>query len=232
MIRLAIADDFTLHREGLRCLLETHPDILVVGEAADGTAAVDLTRKENPDVLLLETAMPGKDGLDAIKEIVAHGLRSRILAMTMQGTAHLVLRLMRAGAHGVILRRTCGFKDLLGAIGLVRAGRTYLPPEIRQTFAERYYRTGAGEDPTEQLSDREFQVARFLASGYTNQEIAERLCISIKTVDTHRANILRKLGLRNNSDITRFAICQRLISCEIPVEDSVSTPEAETSEDF
>lgn len=232
MIRLAIADVFTLHREALRCLLETHPDIRVVGEAADGVAAVDVVRKENPDVILLDVALPRKDGLDAIKEIVALGLRSRILAMTMQGTAHLVFRLMRAGAHGVVLLRTCGFRDLLGAIGQVRAGRNYLPPEVLQTFSERYYRLGAGQDPAERLSDREFQVVRFLASGYTNQEIAARLCISVKTVDTHRANILQKLGLRNNSDITRFAIREGLIPCELPTEVAVSPPEGEGSDLF
>jgi DNA-binding NarL/FixJ family response regulator len=224
MIKVAVVNRFTLHREGLLGLLREHEDLEVIGEAEDGYGAVELVRRGRPDVVLLEVMLPRKDGIEAAKEIVGLGVRTKVLAMAAYGTVHLALRILRAGAQGFIHwnSRTA---ELVSAIKLVHSGKTYLPPELQHVFAERYFRLGAGQSLEELLSDREFQVARLIASGYSNREIANQLYISIKTVDTHRANLLRKLLLRNNADITRFAIQHGLIQSDLMAAAPPSIPE-------
>jgi DNA-binding NarL/FixJ family response regulator len=210
MIRVVIADDHSLVREGLRRILDEQFDIEVVGEAKDGKEAVELARCLRPDVILLDISMPGKDGLDATKEICALDTRTKILILTIHNEEHYALRTLRAGAHGFIFK---GAKsgDLVRAIHDLDRDQRYLPPELERIFAELYVRPRAPGPLTEALTDREFQVLRLIALGHTNHEVAEKLRISVKTVDTHRRNILRKLKLRNNADLTRFAIQHGII---------------------
>ncbi len=210
MIRVVIADDHALVREGLRRILEEPVDLTVVGEAADGRAAVEQVRRLHPDVLVLDLSMPGKDGLDVVKELAARRSPTRILILTIHNEEHYALRALRAGAHG-FLYKGAGTEELLKAVRAVARGLRYLPPEFERAFAERYVQPKARGSPAEALSDRELQVLRLLASGYTNREIAAKLHISVKTVDTHRRNILKKLNLRNNADLARFALKHGLI---------------------
>ncbi len=210
MIRVVIADDHSLVREGLRRIVDERFDIQVVGEAKDGREAVELVRSLRPDVLLLDISMPGKDGLEAAKEIRALDVHTKILILTIHNEEHYALRTLRAGAHGFIFK---GAKsgDLLRAIYDLHRGLRYLPPKLERIFAELYVQPKAPSTLTEAISDREFQVLRMIALGHTNREVADKLRISVKTVDTHRRNILRKLKLRNNADLTRFAIQHGMI---------------------
>jgi two-component system, NarL family, invasion response regulator UvrY len=205
MIRVAIADDHALVREGLRRMIGGSDTLEVVGEAADGAEAIALVRELCPDVLLLDISMPRKDGIEATSEITAMGVETRILILSMHADEQYALRTLRAGAHGFIWKGS-RFEELVKAIAEVAAGNRYLPPEIEQAFADKYLSPDADKSPVELLSKREFQVMCYLANGMTNREIAQLLEISIKTVDTHRGHVLKKLKLRNNSDITRFAI--------------------------
>ncbi len=211
MIRIVIADDHALVREGLRRILEEPLDLTVIGEAADGQAAIELVRRLHPDILVLDLSMPVKDGLDVVKELTALRVPTKILILTIYNEEHYALRTLRAGAHGFIYKGA-STEELLNAIRAVAQGIRYLPPELERAFAERYVQPEVQESPADKLSDREFQVLCLIASGYTNREIAEKLHISVKTVDSHRRNILKKLNLRNNADLTRFALKYGLIT--------------------
>jgi len=206
MIRIAIGDDHSLVREGLRRILHERGYIEIVGEAANGIEAVELVRKKKPDVILLDISMPEKDGIDATRDIVAmEGSTTKVLILTMHTDEHYALRALRAGAHGFILKDAKA-EELVNAIRRVKDGKRYLPSDLERSFAERYLEPEPSGQPARNLSNREFEVMCMLAMGLTNREIADKLAISVKTVDTHRSHVLKKLNLRNNSDITRFAI--------------------------
>lgn len=210
MITVAIADSYTLHREGLRCLLDNYPGLLVGGEAADALRAVELVRKTAPDIILLDLSMPHRDGLDAIRDIVAIGSGTKVVALSGTAARGYVLRVLRAGARGFVWK-SAHAAELMEAIHKVHLGETYLPGDLQRIFAERYFRADMEKDEDESLTDREFQILCLLAKGQTNKEIGSTLHISVKTVDTHRMNILRKLHLRNNVELTRFAIRSQLV---------------------
>jgi DNA-binding NarL/FixJ family response regulator len=206
MIRVAIAEDHTLVREALRHLLTQSGRVQVVGEATNGREAVELVSKVRPDVLLLDISMPEKDGLQASMEIAALGVPTRILMLSMHTDDSYAVRAIRAGAAGYI-QKTAKIDDLIGAIEQVHAGKRVAPPGVDEMLEKGNVDTG----PAQVLSQREFQVMGYLAAGMTNREIARLLSISVKTVDTHRGHVLKKLKLRNNSDITRFAIQHGLL---------------------
>jgi DNA-binding NarL/FixJ family response regulator len=212
MIRVAIADDHALVREGLRKMLSGSDVIAVIGEACNGAEAVKLVNDLKPDVLLLDITMPVKDGIEATTEITNMEVDTKILILSMHSDEQYALRTLRAGASGFI-SKGARLEELLKAITDVRNGNRYLPDHIAKSFAEKHIQPDADKPLAELLSKREFQVMNYLASGLTNREIAKLLDISIKTVDTHRGHVLRKLKLRNNSDITRFAIQHGYIQC-------------------
>jgi DNA-binding NarL/FixJ family response regulator len=205
MIRVAIGDDHQLVREGLRRILDERGYVEIVGEASNGDEAVALVRDKRPDVILLDISMPGKDGIDATREITGERLPTKVLILTMHTDEHYALRALRAGASGFILKDAKA-DELVSAIRRVADGQRYLPPDLERSFAEKYLHPSAEEHPTQSLSKREFEVMCLLAAGMNNREIADKLNISVKTVDSHRSHVLKKLQLRNNSDITRFAI--------------------------
>lgn len=212
MIRVAIADDHALVREGLRRMLSGSDLIEVIGEVANGAEAVKLVCDFKPDVLLLDITMPVKDGIEATSEIAAMDVHTKILILSMHSDEQYALRTLRAGASGFI-SKGARLEELLKAITEVRAGNRYLPEHIAKSFAEKHIRPDSDKPLAELLSKREFQVMSYLASGMTNREIAKLLDISVKTVDTHRGHVLKKLKLRNNSDVTRFAIQHGYIQC-------------------
>jgi DNA-binding NarL/FixJ family response regulator len=206
MIRVAIAEDHTLVREALRHLLTQSGRVQVAGEATNGREAVELVQRIKPDVLLLDISMPEKDGLQASMEIAAAGGPTRVLMLSMHTDDSYAVRAIRAGAAGYI-QKTAKIDDLIDAIEQVHAGKRVVPPGVEEQIEKG--NTDAG--PARVLSQREFQVMGYLAAGMTNREIARLLSISVKTVDTHRGHVLKKLKLRNNSDITRFAIQHGLV---------------------
>lgn len=211
MIRVAIADDHALVREGMRRMLSSSRQIDVVGEAANGAEAVELVTEKEPDVLLLDITMPVKDGIEATEDIVALEKKTKILILSMHADEQYALRTLRAGANGFI-SKGARLEELLKAIKEVHNGERYLPEQMSESFAERDLDDEIDERSlVEMLSPREYQVMSYLAQGMTNREIADVLAISPKTVDTHRGHLLKKLRLRNNSDLTRFAIQSGLV---------------------
>lgn len=211
MIRVAIADDHALVREGMRRMLSGSRQIDVIGEAANGAEAVELVTEKEPDVLLLDITMPVKDGIEATEEIVELKKNTKILILSMHADEQYALRTLRAGANGFI-SKGARLEELLKAITEVHNGERYLPEQMSEALGEHNLEDRIDEKSLiEQLSPREYQVMSYLAQGMTGREIADVLAISPKTVDTHRGHLLKKLRLRNNADLTRFAIQNGLV---------------------
>lgn len=200
MIRVVIAEDHTLIREALVKMLVASRRIDVVGQASTGTEALELVGQHHPDVLLLDVTMPEKDGMQTLSELAAIDTNTKALILTMHEDEAHGVRAIRGGAAGYI-KKSANLDELIDAIERVARGERVIPTEVEAALGRK-----RSEHPAQILSTREFQVMEYLAAGKTNREIAEMLSISVKTVDTHRGHVLKKLRLRNNSDITRFAI--------------------------
>lgn len=211
-IRILLVDDHAVLRAGIRALLDTHSDLEVVGEAANGQQAVTRVRELHPDVVLMDVGMSGLDGMAATRQIKSDCPQTRVLFLTQHENKEYVLPALKIGASGYMLKRAEG-DELLTAIRAVHAGGTFFDPAIAGVVAEDVRRErGAPTDPFDTLTDREREVLTLLAQGQTYQQIAEMLFISPKTVDFHRANILRKLGLSSRADLTRYAVQRGLIA--------------------
>lgn len=206
MIRVLLVDDHALVREGLRRMLGTSGRIEVVGEAADGVEAMARVQTLRPDVVLLDVSMPRKNGIDTAAEIDALDLEIRTLILTMYSDAEYALRALRAGASG-FLWKGAGLRELLDAVTTVAEGQSYVPRDLREQA-----RLPIEPSSAELLTRRQLEVMRRLVQGMTNREIALELGISVRTVDTHRGQILKKLKVRNNSELTRFAIRSGLLA--------------------
>ena len=207
-IRILIADDHALVRGGLRALIEPQPDMEVVGEAEDGLVVGTRCRALSPDVVLMDLTMPGRGGIAAANDVRGACPHARILVLTMHEDEAYARLAARAGASGYVLKRALA-GELLSAIRLVHAGGRYAPAELAAAFCEadsEPARARAGHAPIQVLSEREREVVGLIALGYTNAEIGKKLHISEKTVETHRAKILNKLGLRTRADLVRFSI--------------------------
>ncbi len=205
-IRLLLVDDHAMVREGLRALLEAQPDFEVVDEAKTGEDAVDMVRQHRPDIVLMDVTMPGMNGIEATRAIIAMDLGARILGLTVHENLEYFFRMLAAGASGYILKgATSG--ELVGAIRSVHHGGVYLTPVMAGHMVGEYHRfreraLKAGDDG---LTGRESEVLRLIAQGLTNQEIAEALHLSVYTVQSHRAHIMRKLGLENRHQLMKYA---------------------------
>ena len=211
-IRILLVDDHAVLRAGIRALLDTHSDLEVVGEAANGQQAVTRVRELHPDVVLMDVGMSGLDGMAATRQIKSDCPQTRVLFLTQHENKEYVLPALKIGASGYMLKRAEG-DELLTAIRAVHAGGTFFDPAIAGVVAEDVRRErGAPTDPFDTLTDREREVLTLLAQGQTYQQIAEMLFISPKTVDFHRANILHKLGLSSRADLTRYAVQRGLIA--------------------
>jgi DNA-binding NarL/FixJ family response regulator len=204
-IRILLADDHAVLRAGIRALLEAQPDLEVIGEAGDGQTAVQRAREFQPDVVVMDIGMPGLDGLAATRQILASNPKIRILFLTQHENKEYILPALKLGAAGYVLKRAEG-DELITAIRTVYAGGTFLDPAIAGALVSEVNRDEKTADPFDSLSEREREVLVLLAQGKTYQQIAEILFISPKTVDFHRINIMRKLGLTNRAELTRFAI--------------------------
>jgi two-component system invasion response regulator UvrY len=210
LIRVLLADDHSLVRDGLRRLVEGAGDMKVVAEAADGREAIRKTRESSPDVAVVDISMPGLDGLEVIRQIRLENPKLPVLVLTMHEEEQYVVRAIEAGAKGYLTKRSAA-EELLQAIRKVRAGGRSLSESASEALATRMAKGAGSRSPLDTLSAREIQVLRGLALGQSNREIAESYHISTKTIDTYRARLLKKLNLRNNAELTRFAIQNRVV---------------------
>ncbi|BDG06863.1 response regulator [Anaeromyxobacter oryzae] len=210
-IRVLIVDDHAILREGVRALLQLHADIEVVGEAADGKAALEAVERLDPDVVLMDIAMPGLGGIEASLEMKKLGRRARILILSQYEDREYVRRLLKAGVAGYVLKKSAG-AELANAIRAVHRGGLVLDPEVARTAMEEGGPAAPGTaDPYEALTDREKQVLKLVAEGRSNKEVAELLGISVKTAMSHREHVMEKLGVHNRTELVRFAIRKGVI---------------------
>jgi two-component system invasion response regulator UvrY len=208
-IRVLIADDHTIVREGLKQILAETPDMSVVEEASNGQDALDKAIQVDPDVVLLDISMPGRSGLDILKQLKTERPKVAVLVLSMHSEEQYALRALKAGASGYLTKESAPDK-LIEAIRVVSHGRKYISFSVAEKLA---YNLELGEEkpPHENLSDREYQVMCMIASGKTVKEIADELALSVKTISTYRTRILEKMGLRNNAALTHYAIQNRLV---------------------
>jgi DNA-binding NarL/FixJ family response regulator len=210
MIKVLLADDHSIVRAGLRRIVEESGEMTVIAEAADGREAIEQVRKDLPDVAVIDISMPGLDGLEVVNQLRIHYPDLPVLILTMHEEGQYVVRAIEAGAMGYITKQSAP-EQLVNAIRKVHSGSRYVTDEAAEALALRVARGPGGQSPLDSLSMRELQVLRRLAMGHTNREIAQAYHISIKTVDTYRFRLLKKLNLRNNAELSRFAIQNRLI---------------------
>jgi two-component system response regulator NreC len=214
-IRVLLADDHGIVRAGLRALLEMQPDMEVVGEAEDGVQAIEQARSLEPDVVVADLSMPG-GGLDAIRGITALGIRSRVLVLTVHAEERYLLPVLEAGGSGYV-RKSSAHTDLLDAIRTVAKGEVFLDPAATKTLLRGYLgRVSSGEelDLGEVLSEREREVVKLTAEGYTAQQAADILSLSPKTVETYRHRAMQKLGLANRAELVHYALRAGLLAEE------------------
>ena len=210
MIRILLADDHSIVRDGLRRIVEESGGIEVVAETADGREAIALAREHQPDVAVIDISMPGLDGLEVTSQLAHYLPTLPVLILTMHEEDQYVVRAIRAGAKGYITKQSAP-EQLVNAIRRLKEGGRYLTDAAAESLALRVAKGTRAASPLDSLSQRELQVLRRLAMGHTNREIASAYGISIKTVDTYRFRLLKKLGLRNNAELSRFAIQNNMI---------------------
>nr|WP_315594670.1 response regulator transcription factor [uncultured Cupriavidus sp.] len=209
MIRVAIADDHAVVRNGLRHILEREADVEVVGEASKAAEVPQLVRETTPDVILLDLSMPGRSGLELVRLIKSDHTGTRVLVLTMHAEEQYVVRAFRAGAAGYLTKDSAAI-DLVEALRKVAGGGTYVSPEMAEKLAQGL-QEGA-DTPHSGLSDRELEVFRRIVEGESLTEIAEALCVSAKTVSTYKMRLLEKLQLRSDAALVRYAIQAKLFS--------------------
>ena len=205
--RIVIAEDHTIVRDGLRALLALDPDLEVAGEACDGLEVIKCVEKLTPDLVLMDLSMPRMDGMEAIREIKSRIPEIKILVLTVHENEECVLAAFRAGANGYVLKEAT-HAELIMAIKAALAGRRYISPAISDKVIEGYLEVKrvTVESAWDKLTSREREILKLVAEGYKNKEIADFLCISVRTVEKHRSNLMKKLNLHSVSAITAFAI--------------------------
>jgi DNA-binding NarL/FixJ family response regulator len=214
-VTILLVDDHQLLRQGLRALLEVEPDIQVVGEAGDGLQGIQLVERLRPNVLVLDLMMPGVNGLEVTRQVSRRFPETRIIVLSMHANEAYVLEALRNGAVGYIFKET-GINDLVHAVREAIAGRRYLSPPLSARAIDSYVQKteAAALDPYETLTTREREVLQLAAQGMTNAEIAGHLSISPRTAETHRANVMRKMGLNTQIDLIRFALKRGILPME------------------
>ena len=211
-IKVLIVDDHAILREGIRALLALQEDIEIVGEAADGREAVDKARQLEPDVVLMDVAMPLMDGLEATRRIRKENPKAKVLILTQYDNKEYVLSSIKSGASGCVPKRAVA-SELVSAIRAVHQGESFLYPSVTKFLIEDYLQR-VEEDPYDQLTAREREILKLVAEGRTNREIAELLSVSVKTVLGHRTSLMEKLGIHNRTELIKYAIRKGLITVD------------------
>ena len=209
MLKILIADDHPIVREGLKQILADEPDMEIVGEAGNGQGVVDFMWHNECDVVLLDISMPGRGGLDVIKELKQERPKLAILILSMHPEDQFAVRALRAGASGYLTKASAS-DELVKAVRKVSVGGKYISPSTAEMLADQIDQNGSTL-PHERLSDREYQVMLMLASGKTVKEIADELCLSVKTISTYRSRILEKTKVKNNAQLTIYAVKHHLL---------------------
>lgn len=213
-IRVLLADDHTIVRDGLRALLEKQPDMTVSGEASDGREAVQIAEENSPDVVVMDIAMPNMNGIEATRRIVATHPSTAVVILSMHQDESYVLRSLKAGARGYLLKDSLR-SDVVEAIRSVSQGRSFLTRKVSRLMQEEYIRQmerRGVEDSYDLLTDREREILQLVAEGRTNKEVANVLNIGLTTVETHRTHILQKLGLHSVPELILYAVRKGIIA--------------------
>jgi two-component system, NarL family, response regulator NreC len=207
MLTLLLADDHGIVRQGLRALLENEPDFRLVGEAADGLQAVRQVERHEPDVVVMDLMMPGLNGIEASRQLTRRCPRTRVVMLSMHSDVAYAAESVRAGATGYVRKEACA-EELVQAIRAVAGGKCYFSPPLDEGAIAGYLRQteGGPPDPLEALTEREREVLQLTAEGHSGVEIAGRLFISPRTVESHRASLMRKLGVHNQKELVRYAV--------------------------
>lgn len=214
MTRIILADDHAVMRTGLRLVLERQQDFEVVGEASDGREAVALTQKLQPDVLVMDIGMPNLNGIEAARQIAAAAPQVAVVILSMHSDESYVLRALKAGAKAYLLKESAE-SDLIGAIRAVAAGKAYFSPAVSRMLVEDYVRQLQDreiEDSYDLLTTREREILQLIAEGKSNKDIANTLNLSLYTVETHRGNLMEKLGLHTVPELILYAVRKGVIS--------------------
>lgn len=212
-IRILLADDHNLFRQGLRRILENQPDLEVIAEAASGLQAIDLARDHQPDVAIMDIAMNELNGIEATSQLLRHSPRTAVLILSMYSDERYVVRGVRAGARGYLLKDTVE-EELVRAVHLVHAGQAFFSPAVSRILHDAHTRDVLGQkvdDRYELLTERERQLYHMLAEGQSNKEIAARLGLSLHTVETHRTRIMEKLGVHSIAELVLSAVRRGLV---------------------
>ena len=209
VIKAIIADDHTIVRDGLRQILNADPEIEVVAEAADGLEVLRYLRESPVDVVVMDITMPGRSGLDTLKDITQLYPKLPVLILSMHPSDQYAVRVLRAGAAGYLTKESAA-DELVAAIKKANKGEKYINAQVAESLATHIHR-GSLDDPHKLLSDREFEVLRMIASGKGATQISEELNLSVKTVSTYRSRIIEKTGLSSNAEMTRYAIENGLV---------------------
>lgn len=215
-IRVLLVDDHAVLRAGLRALIASEPDMEVVGEASDGIEAVDKAAELKPDVVVMDISMPRLSGLEATKRILSAKPSTKIVVLTMHSEDQYLVQIIQAGASGYVLKRSAD-TELMEAIRTVHQGQAFLYPSATKLLVEEYLdrvRNGQDKEGDAELTDREREVLRLTAEGFSNQEIADKLIISPKTVDTYRARVMDKLDIHHRSELVRYALKKGLLRAQ------------------
>lgn len=214
-VRVLLVDDHKIIREGLRALIENQSDMQVIAESPDGRTAVQLSQQLSPDVVIMDIAMPDLNGIEATRQITASLSSVKVIALSMRSDRRFVAEMLKAGASGYLLK-DCAFEDLVRAIRAVIEDQIYLSPQIANVVVEDYIHclSEAGGSAFSVLSVREREVLQLLAEGGTTNEIALQLHVSVKTIETHRRNIMKKLDIHSMAELTKYAIREGLTSLQ------------------
>lgn len=213
-IRILLADDHSILREGLRVLLDRQDEFAVVGDASNGREAVEMAEKHDPDVVIMDLAMPGLNGIEATRRIIARSPRTAVVILSMHSDESYILRSLKAGARGYLLKDSLK-ADLIDAVRAAVRGKSFFSPKVSQVLKEEYVNeleARGAEDTWELLTDREREILQLVAEGKTNKEIAAVLNISTYTIDTHRSHILQKLNLHSAPELILYAVRKGIIS--------------------
>jgi DNA-binding NarL/FixJ family response regulator len=215
-IKVLIADDHQIVRQGLRTLLEREPDLKVVAQSEDGRSTVRLARELAPEVIIMDVAMPDLNGIEATRQIVTERPQVKVIALSMYADRRFVVNMLKAGASGYLLK-DCAYEELVRAIRVVLAHKTYLSPGVTDIVVRDYVQGGPpdqGASVFSLLSPREREVLQLMSEGKSTNQIADSLHVSVKTIETHRQQVMHKLNIHNVAGLTKYAIREGLTSVE------------------